>query len=351
MTDETNSVNPLPPKLQENVNLEGYNTLSVPARARYFARVDSPEALPELIRFARERQLPLLPLGGGSNLVLKTHFPGLVVHIDLKGRELVRQDRDHFWLKVAAGENWHQLVQYTLAQGYWGLENLSLIPGRVGAAPIQNIGAYGVELKDRFEQLEAMDLVTGERRVFNKDDCGFGYRDSVFKRELKDRYLILSVTFKLHTHPHLKISYPTLKDQLRDLPPGDITPERVSEAVCGIRRSKLPDPAEIPNVGSFFKNPVVGLSQFLELQVLHPGLVSYPVDPTHVKLAAGWLIERAGWKGVKRGSVAVHTEQALVLTNPGHGMGSEVLSLADDIRESIASEYGIDLEAEPRVYP
>jgi len=338
-------------KIQENVDLQPFNTLAVPARARYYARVTQPQQLPRLLGFAREQALPVLVLGGGSNLVLQSDYPGMVLHMIMAGREKRGEDAEHIWLKVAAGENWHELVQYSLEKEYWGLENLSLIPGSVGAAPIQNIGAYGVELKDRFEALEAVELASGETRVFSKDDCRFGYRDSIFKRELKDRYLITSVTFKLNRHPHLKISYPALKEELRELPLDALSPRDVSEAVCRIRRRKLPDPAELPNVGSFFKNPVVGLSQFLELQILHPGMVSYPVDSQHVKLAAGWLIERAGWKGVTRGGVSVHAEQALVLTNAGQAMGSEVLALAEEIRTSIASEYGIDLETEPRIYP
>lgn len=337
-------------ELQTDVDLQPHNTLAVPARARFYARVTDAAQLPEWLEFARANSLPLLLLGGGSNLVLREDFNGLVIHIGLQGREKVSEDREHVWLKVAAGENWHKLVEYTLERQYWGLENLSLIPGSVGAAPIQNIGAYGVELQDVFESLEAFDLVTGERIQFDKDACAFGYRDSLFKHEGRDRYLITSVTFKLFKQPHLKISYPSLREELKAIPVSQLTPVEVSQTVCRIRQSKLPDPVQIPNVGSFFKNPVIGLTQFLELQILHPGLVSYPVDTHHVKIAAGWLIERAGWKGASRGAVAVHSEQALVLTNPGHAMGAEVLALAEEIRHSIASEYGIDLEPEPRVY-
>jgi len=338
-------------KVQENVDLQPFNTLAVPARARYYARVTQPQQLPRLLAFAKDKELPLLVLGGGSNLVLQSDYPGLVLHMAITGREKRGEDGEHIWLKVAAGENWHELVQYSLEKEYWGLENLSLIPGCVGAAPIQNIGAYGIELKDRFEELEAVDLTSGETRVFSKDDCRFGYRDSTFKHELKDRYLITSVTFKLNKHPHLKICYPALKEELKESPLDQLSPRDVSAAVCRIRQRKLPDPQTVPNVGSFFKNPIVGLSQFLELQILHPGMVSYPVDSQHVKLAAGWLIERAGWKGVVRGAVAVHAEQALVLTNAGQAMGSEVLALAEEIRTSIAAEYGVDLETEPRTYP
>ncbi len=337
--------------IQDNINLQPYNTLAVPAMAQHYAEVTDVAQLPALLQFARDRNLPLLVLGGGSNVVLREDFPGLVLHMRLTGKTLVREDRHHYWLQVAAGENWHELVQYCLEREYWGLENLSLIPGSVGAAPIQNIGAYGVELKDVFAELDAMDVATGEVHTFDKDACEFGYRDSRFKRGGKDRYIIVSVTLKLSRQPHLKVTYPALKDAVQQIPMGELTPLAVSEAVCAVRRSKLPDPTETPNVGSFFKNPLVDLDQFLELQVRHPGLVSYPVDARHVKLAAGWLIERAGWKGVVRGPVAVHTQQALVLTNPGRAPGAEVLALAEEIRRSIAAEYGVDLEPEPRVYP
>lgn len=337
--------------VQHHIDLQPFNTLAVPAKAAHYAEVTDQAQLPGLLRFARERQRPLLVLGGGSNLVLRDDFPGLVLHMRLLGKTPVREDRHHVWLKVAAGENWHQLVQYCLGHHYWGLENLSLIPGSVGAAPIQNIGAYGVELKDVFAELEAVDIATGERVRFDRDACEFGYRDSVFKHRAKDRYVIVSVTLKLARQPHLKITYPALKDAVRHIPVAQLNPVSVSEAVCAVRRSKLPDPAKTPNVGSFFKNPVVGLEQFLALQNAHPGLVSYPVDARHVKLAAGWLIERAGWKGATRGPVAVHNEQALVLTNPGRGLGTDVLALAEEIRRSVSAEFGVDLEPEPRIYP
>ncbi|MDQ2075611.1 UDP-N-acetylmuramate dehydrogenase [Marinimicrobium sp. ABcell2] len=339
------------PDFLTDVNLEGYNTLAVPARARYFTSLDDERELATAVAFAREKGLPVLALGGGSNIVLRGDYPGLVIHLNWRGREVVNETREHVWLKVAAGENWHQLVEYCLQQEYWGLENLSLIPGSVGAAPIQNIGAYGVELKEVFAELEAMEIQSGQRVRFNRDQCGFGYRDSAFKNGLRDRYIITSVTLKLNRLPHLKLSYPALREALADKPIADLTPVDVSRAVCSIRQAKLPDPKEIPNVGSFFKNPVVDVKTFLRLQLDHPGLISYPVDALQVKLAAGWLIERAGWKGFVQGNVAVHDQQALVLINPGRGYGHEVLRLAQRIQDSIASEFGIRLEAEPRIYP
>lgn len=339
------------PDCLTDVNLESYNTLAVPARARHFISLDDERDLDAALAFARGQALPVLALGGGSNIVLRADYPGLVIHLNWRGRELVRESREHVWLKVAAGENWHQLVEFCLQQQYWGLENLSLIPGSVGAAPIQNIGAYGVELKEVFAELDAVEIQSGQRVNFNREQCGFGYRDSVFKRGLRDRYLITSVTLKLHRAPHLKLSYPALRDALADQPLADVTPLDVSRAVCAIRRAKLPDPNDIPNAGSFFKNPVVDVQTFLRIQGKHPGLISYPVDALQVKLAAAWLIERAGWKGFAQGNVAVHGQQALVLTNPGRGYGHEVLRLAQRIQDSIAEEFGIRLETEPRIYP
>ena len=334
-----------------DVNLEEYNTMAVPARARHFISLDDERDLDAALAFAHARALPVLALGGGSNIVLRTDYPGVVIHLNWRGREVVRQSQEHIWLKVAAGENWHQLVEFCLQQQYWGLENLSLIPGSVGAAPIQNIGAYGVELEDVFSGLEAVEVQSGQRTKFNREQCDFGYRDSVFKGALRDRYIITSVTLKLNRVPNLKLSYPALQEALAGQPLADVTPIDVSRAVCAIRRAKLPDPKAIPNAGSFFKNPVVDVPTFQRLQSEHPGLISYPVDTQKMKLAAAWLIEQAGWKGVVQGNVAVHEAQALVLTNPGRGYGHEVLGLAQRIQDSVAAKFGVQLEAEPRIYP
>ena len=339
------------PHIQTQVDLQPHNTLAVPARAAHYAALTDPAELPELLAFARQRQLPLMPLGGGSNLVLRDSFPGLVLHVQLRGRELVKEDKDHAWLKVAAGENWHQLVLDSLARGYSGLENLSLIPGSVGAAPIQNIGAYGVELQDVFEELQAVELASGETHQFSKDDCQFAYRDSIFKHPLKDRYLITSITLRLRQKPDLQLGYPALQEALTGTAPEQLTPSAVSRAVCQIRQSKLPDPAQIPNAGSFFKNPIVPHHQWHQLQTQYPKLVAYPIDGQHVKLAAGWLIEQAGWKGAQRGPVAVHDRQALVLTNPGRALGAQLLALAEEIQESVWERFGVRLDIEPRLYP
>ena len=331
-------------------NLQNYNTLASPVHADFFVAVKDDAELIAALKFANEKKLPLLVLGGGSNIVLHDDFPGLAIHVQFFGKELVREDEHHVYVKAAAGENWSDFVDYCLDEHYWGLENLTLIPGNVGAAPIQNIGAYGVELKDVFSELTALDIKTGLTITFTHEACQFGYRDSVFKNLLKDQFIITSVTFKLTKVPSLKIHYPALRSALVDYAESDITPELVSQIVADIRRSKLPDPKQLPNVGSFFKNPVVTHEKLLELQQKHPDIIFYPADQNLVKLAAGWLIEQAGLKGFSDGA-EIHSQQALVLTNPQRLTGAVVLKVADLVKESILSKYGVQLEQEPRNYP
>lgn len=332
-------------------NLQALNTLAIPALARFYVSVSNDDELREALTFAREQALPLMLLGGGSNIVLRADFPGLVLHLRTKGKQLIAEDSESIWLEVAAGENWHALVAYTLEFHYWGLENLALIPGNVGAAPIQNIGAYGVELKDVFAELKAIEIASGVEVVFTPESCAFSYRDSVFKQQLKDQYVITSVTFKLHKTPKLTLTYPALTDALQHVNPEDIMPLLVSEAVCAIRRSKLPNPEQLPNVGSFFKNPIISRAQFERLKALWPDMIAYPSADNTVKVAAGWLVERAGLRGYSTGSVAVHEHQALVLTNPGRVGGQEIMALAEKIITKIEQLFGITLEQEPRIYP
>ncbi|MGB3610397.1 MAG: UDP-N-acetylmuramate dehydrogenase [Cellvibrio sp.] len=339
------------PLFLPNFDLQNYNTLGVPVTAQYYVSVADEEELLEALNYAASEKLPLLILGGGSNIVLCDDFPGLVIHIRLHGKTLVAENDEFIWLRVAAGENWHELVEYCLDFHYWGLENLSLIPGSVGAAPIQNIGAYGVELKDVFEELTAIEIRSGLSITFTKDSCEFGYRDSIFKGRLRDQYVITSVTFKLRKQPRLNLSYPALRDALAVHPVEAITPQLVSEIICDIRSSKLPDPARTPNVGSFFKNPVITTAHYERLREHYPELVAYPVDGQQVKLAAAWLIDKAGWRGQVCGPVAVHGQQALVLTNPGHAKGHEVVDLAKKIQASVWEKYQVALEPEPRFYP
>jgi UDP-N-acetylmuramate dehydrogenase len=331
-------------------NLQNYNTLASPVCADFFVTVKDEAELLAALTFGNEKKLPLLVLGGGSNIVLHDDFHGLAIHIQLFGKELVREDDDCFYVKAAAGENWSDFVDYCLDRNFWGLENLALIPGSVGAAPIQNIGAYGIELKDVFSELTALDVKSGLVITFTHEACQFDYRDSVFKNGLKDQFIITSVTFKLTKEPRLKIHYPALQSALAEYQSEEITPELVSQVVCDIRRSKLPDPKKIPNVGSFFKNPVISRKMLAEIQQRFSDVIYYGVDENLVKLAAGWLIDRAGWKGFDHGAV-VHAQQALVLTNPRHLTGSAVLALAEMIKASVLKEFGVELEQEPRNYP
>lgn len=334
--------------------LQSLNTLAVPARADLLAQVDTLEQLQALLQWRRQhadvRNLPVVPLGGGSNIVLAGDVHGLVVRLNILGREIVAEDADYVWVKVGAGENWHSFVSFCMSFHYWGLENLALIPGSVGAAPIQNIGAYGVEVRDCFAELSAVDIDSGVSVTFDRDACHFGYRDSVFKQQLKDRYIITSVTFRLHKTPKIVCEYPALRQYLQQASSEVVTPQQIFAAVCAIRREKLPDPAEIPNVGSFFKNPLISRAQFTALEQQYPDIVGYPQADGQVKLAAGWLIDRAGWRGYVQGPVGVHRQQALVLVNHSQGSGADILTLAAAIQADIKHKYDVMLEVEPRIY-
>lgn len=332
-------------------NLQGLNTLAISAKADYFATVADIDALLEVLAFARAKQLPILPLGGGSNVVLAADFPGVAIKVQLLGRELVHESDDHVWLRVGAGENWQELVEYCLNFHFWGLENLSLIPGCAGAAPIQNIGAYGVELKDVFAELEAIQISSGLKVTFDRDACHFGYRDSVFKGRCKDQYIITSVTLKLNKVAVHNLDYPALRKALASIAPESLTPIDVAAAVCDIRRSKLPAPEDIPNAGSFFKNPVVSREHFDKLSKENPDMPHFDLGCGNVKLAAGWLIERAGWKGREYAGAVIHKDQALVVTNPSKCSGAAVLSLAAEVQASVFALFSVELEVEPRVYP
>lgn len=336
--------------IQASVSLQSFNTLALPARAEFFCRIDTEETLLEALGWAREKGLGVTVLGGGSNVVLADDIPGLVIAMAIPGIGLQDQAGDQLAVRAGAGENWHQLVQHTLAQGWYGLENLSLIPGLAGAAPIQNIGAYGVELSERFISLEAIHIQSAERLSLSAEDCRFGYRDSFFKHAGRDQYVITAVTLALSTVPQLRLDYPALQQALAERNPAELTPALISKVVCEVRRSKLPDPAVLPNAGSFFKNPVISKEQSAALTRQYPGLVAYPQADGSVKLAAGWLVDQAGWKGVVRDGVGVHQQQALVLVNRGGG-SAQLLSLAEEISQSVFTQFGVALELEPRVYP
>jgi UDP-N-acetylmuramate dehydrogenase len=293
---------------------------------------------------------PLLILGGGSNLLFTKDFPGLVLLNQLKGFEICEETDTHTWVKSGAGENWHSFVIQCISKNLGGIENLSLIPGNVGASPMQNIGAYGVEIKDTFHSLEAIHLKTGEIRSFTNEECCFGYRESVFKNELKGQYLILSVTFRLTRKNHqYHIEYGAISQELEKQGITERTLQAISNAVIAIRKSKLPDPAQLGNSGSFFKNPVVEMSVLEQIQKNYPDVVSYPAGLGKVKLAAGWLIEKAGWKGFRKGDAGVHVNQALVLVNYGHATGAEIWQLSAAIIEDIERKFGVNLEREVNV--
>lgn len=335
--------------LLEHFPLARFNTFGIDARARFFAAPASEAELAALLCSVTARNLPLMVLGGGSNIILGGDVAGLVIHPDMRGIACVGETATHRLVEAGAGEPWHDFVQYTLAQGWYGLENLSLIPGTVGASPIQNIGAYGVEVTDRLHSLTAMEIATGRLREFAHDDCRFGYRDSVFKQELRDRYIITRVRFALQKVPAVKTDYGDIQRELAAAGIERPTPRQVAAAVIAIRRRKLPLPSVLGNAGSFFKNPVVPKQKLEALRAHWPELVAYP-QGEQAKLAAGWLIEQAGWKGRCIGPVGSYEKQALVLVNHGGATGADVLAVAHAIQASVREQFGVELEMEPQVY-
>ena len=331
---------------QKNISLLPYNSFHLDVNAAEFVSIETVNQLQELL----SQQTPALILGGGSNLLLTRNVDGLVVKIDIRGIDEVKEDNTHIYVRAGAGENWHEFVMYTMKRNWGGLENLSLIPGNVGAAPIQNIGAYGVELKDCFYELEAYDRTEKKVFAFGVNDCRFGYRNSIFKSAEKGRYIILNVTFILRKTPILHTSYGAIRDELKKMGIQSPAIQDVSKAVITIRRSKLPDPAEIGNAGSFFKNPVVDQAKFQSLSSKYTDMPAYPHEDQSVKLAAGWLIEQCGWKGYRKGDAGVHKDQALVLVNYGKATGREILELSLKIQSSVLKKFGVQLEEEVNIY-
>jgi UDP-N-acetylmuramate dehydrogenase len=338
-----------PASLLNSYSLQAHNTFGFDVRARLACRIAREDQLLAAVRDPRVTGLPRLVLGGGSNVVLTRDFDGLVLLVELRGRRLAREDDDAWYIEAAAGENWHDFVAWTLAQDMPGLENLALIPGTVGAAPIQNIGAYGLEMCERFAFLRAVELATGETLELDVQACRFGYRDSFFKRDGRGRFVITSVTFRLPKAWSPRASYADIARQLAAEGHGDTAPDAqaIFDAVVAVRRAKLPDPLQLGNAGSFFKNPVIDAAQFEALQRQEPNVVSYRQADGQVKLAAGWLIDRCGWKGRAMGAAAVHERQALVLVNRGGASGAEVLELARAIQRDVRERFGVELEAEP----
>lgn len=334
-------------QIQENFSLRQYNSFGIDTRAQFFSSFGDTETLQALAEQSMHTKRMIL--GGGSNILLTGDVQGWVLKNDIKGVEEVGETENEIFVKAGGGENWHRFVQYTLSRNWAGLENLSLIPGNVGAAPMQNIGAYGVELKDVFNGLEAYHLQDKVVHTFTAGDCRFGYRESVFKKELKDQYVILNVSFRLRKVPVFHIDYGAVKQELEKMNVQTLSIQSIAQAVINIRSSKLPDPAVIGNAGSFFKNPSVSTEKFEQLKGANPEIVGYKNDDGTVKLAAGWLIEKAGWKGFRRGDAGVHKNQALVLVNYGTASGNEIYDLSEEIVRDIQHKFSVVLEREVNV--
>lgn len=336
--------------LREYVDLQPYNSLSLHARARYFCEPSCLEELQQALAFARDNELTVLPLGEGSNMVLTRDVPGMVVRLVDHSLHIEKEDASSVLIRVGAGMGWHQLVEKTLQQGWHGLENLALIPGTVGAAPVQNIGAYGVEVARFVQSVSAIMIDSGESIQLDNSACEFAYRNSVFKQALREKTVITSVVFCLSKVPAVHTGYAALRDQLLAMGVENATPRQVFDAVCDVRRTRLPDPHVLPNAGSFFKNPQIPAEQFAALQQQYPAVVSYPGENGSVKLAAAWLIDQCGWKGRCQGDACVHDKQALVLVNRGEASGEAMLALADAIAADVGQKFGVVLEYEPWVW-
>ena len=333
----------------ENVSLRPYNTFGIDATARYFASFDSPAALQAILEDPKWEAVPKIILGGGSNILLTKDYDGLVLKNEIKGIKVIKEDEEHVYVQAGAGENWHRFVMYCIDKNLAGLENLSLIPGNVGASPMQNIGAYGVEIKDVFYELDAWHVKDQKLVKFSKDACEFGYRESVFKRKYKDQFVILQVTYRLNKTPHFNTSYGAIEQEMERMGVKELSIRAISDAVIHIRSSKLPNPAEIGNAGSFFKNPEISKEKYEALKEAFPAIVAYPLPHDQYKLAAGWLIEQSGWKGYRDGDAGVHAKQALVLVNYGHASGEELVELSWKVIESVKEKFGVVLEREVNI--
>ncbi len=336
-------------EILENFSLKKYNTFGINARAAYFTTFNSSEQLHELLDRNDPQGKPVYILGGGSNLLFTEDVDGLVLKNEIMGIQVVNEDEEYYYVKAGAGENWHRFVLYCIEKNMAGVENLSLIPGNVGAGPMQNIGAYGVELKDIFHELEAFHLKEKKSAVFNRAACSFGYRESVFKTYNKNQFAILTVTFKLFKQPHFNTSYGAIEQELQKMNVPELSISAISQAVINIRRTKLPDPASIGNAGSFFKNPEVSASRFSALKEHFQDIIGYPLPNNQVKLAAGWMIEQCGWKGYRKGDAGCHEKQALVLVNYGSASGKEIYELSEEILESVQEKFGVILEREVNI--
>lgn len=335
-------------KIEQNHSLQQYNSFGIEISSKYFSSFSSIQSLEEIIEQQQKSSDPLLVLGGGSNILFTKNFDGWVIKNDLKGIELIKTDDSFIYVKAMAGENWHQLVLHCVENGYAGIENLSLIPGNVGASPMQNIGAYGVEIKDVFYELEAYHIADKKIVRFNNKDCAFGYRESVFKRALKNQFIILSVTYQLRKEPIFNTSYGAIEQELAAMNISSLSIKAISDAVINIRSSKLPDPKKIGNAGSFFKNPVIPTNQFELLKKTFPELPGF-TNVNETKIPAGWLIEQCGWKGFRNGDAGCYDKQALVLVNYENATGENIYELSANIIDSVQAKFGIPLEREVNI--
>ena len=333
--------------VKQNISLRPYNTFGIDALAKEFAVFGNADELGELLSV--NRHLSTLILGGGSNILFTHDYDGLVLKNEIKGIGVIHEDAHHVDVKVGAGENWHQFVLYCIQHNLAGVENLSLIPGNVGASPMQNIGAYGVEIKEVFYSLEAYSIADKKVYTFTLNDCEFGYRESVFKRKYKNQFVILNVTYRLNKQPKFNTSYGAVEQELERTGVKELTIQAISQAVINIRSSKLPDPKVIGNAGSFFKNPEISNAQYSMLNAQFPNIVGYKLPNGNVKLAAGWLIEQCGWKGYRKGDAGCHAKQALVLVNYGNAKGNDIYELSEEILQSVKNKFGVRLEREVNI--
>ncbi|QOG03892.1 UDP-N-acetylmuramate dehydrogenase [Flavobacterium sp. MDT1-60] len=335
-------------EIQSNFSLKNYNTFGIEAKAKQFVAVHSVAELKTILEENKNEKKFIL--GGGSNMLLTKDIDALVIHIDLKGKQIIKEDGDFVWVESQAGETWHDFVLWTIDNNFGGLENMSLIPGNVGTTPVQNIGAYGTEIKDTFVSCEAINIESQEIKTFTNTECNFGYRESIFKNEIKDQYVITSVIYKLTKRNHkINTSYGDITAELAKNNVTTPTLKDVSNAVIAIRQSKLPDPKELGNSGSFFKNPILLKSHFEKIHQKFPEMKYYEVSETEVKIPAGWLIEQAGFKGKRFGDAGVHKNQALVLVNYGNATGQEILAVSRDVQKTVFETFGIHIEAEVNV--
>lgn len=336
--------------IQSQVSLQPFHTFGMDVKAKWLAAFNTLSELAQCIKSPEFASGPHLVLGGGSNVLFREDFPGMVLLNRIKGVRCVSEDEQAYYVEVGAGESWHEFVLKSIEEGWFGFENLSLIPGSVGAAPMQNIGAYGVELKDRFHSLKALHIASGALHSFDKQACEFGYRESVFKRRFRDQYIIVEVSFRLLKEPEFRTDYGDITAQLERSGIRELSAKAISDAIIAIRQSKLPDPKLLGNAGSFFKNPEVEQELALAIQAQYPNLSFYPLENGRVKLAAAWLIDQAGWKGKTFGRYGVHKNQALVLVNYGAATGREIFDLSEKIMADIQSKFGVQLEREVNIY-